>query len=98
VTQINVGYGAAVLKPLQRAERGLEANRLLSADTLEECAFGRLLKRHKMIEYTALNLLAYSLLQRFRFHAIELYLASLHMATRAVVDPDLVAVSPLVND
>ncbi|HTP07760.1 MAG TPA: hypothetical protein VMP08_05890 [Anaerolineae bacterium] len=54
----------------------------------------RLLKRHKTIEHTTLNLLAYTLLQRFGFQAIELYPAPHHTATGAVVDPDLVAVSP----
>ncbi len=94
VQEINAGYGAAVPKPLQLTERGLEAYRLLWGDALEESAFDRLLKRHKTVEHTALNLLAYNLLQRFSFQAIELYPAQLHTATGAVVDPDLVAVSP----
>jgi hypothetical protein len=94
VTEINAGYGAAVPKPLQLTERGLEAYRLLSGETLEENSFARLLKRHKTIEHTTLNLLAHNLLQRFGFQAIELYPAPLHTATGAIVDPDLVAVSP----
>ena len=94
MTEINAGYGAAVPKPLQLTERGLEAYRLLFGETLEESAFDRLLKRHKTIEHTTLNLLAYNLLQRFGFQAIELYPTPLHTAAGAVVDPDLVAVSP----
>jgi hypothetical protein len=94
ITEINAGYGAAVPRPLQLTERGLEAYRLLSDEALEESAFDRLLKRHKTIEHTTLNLLAYNLLQRFGFQAIELYPAPLHTAAGAVVDPDLVAVSP----
>jgi hypothetical protein len=61
---------------------------------LEKSAFDRLLKRHKTIENTTLNLLAYNLLQRFGFPAIELYPTPLHTAAGAVVDPDLVAISP----
>ncbi|HTP06665.1 MAG TPA: hypothetical protein VMP08_00335 [Anaerolineae bacterium] len=94
VTEINAGYGAAVPKPLQLTERGREAYRLLWGDTIEESPFDRLLKRHKTIEHTALNLLSYTLLQRFGFQAIELYPAPLHTTAGAVVDPDLVAVSP----
>ncbi len=94
VAEINAGYGAAVPKPLQLTERGLEAYRLLYDATLEESVFDRLLKRHKTIEHTTLNLLAYNLLQRFGFQAIELYPTPLHTAAGAVVDPDLVAVSP----
>jgi hypothetical protein len=94
MTEINAGYGAAVPKPLQLTERGLEAYRLLFGETLGESAFDRLLKRHKTIEHTTLNLLAYSLLQRFGFQAIELYPTSLYTNTGAVVDPDLVAVNP----
>ena len=94
VKEINAGYGAAVPTPLQLTERGLEVYRLLWGDSLAESAFDRLLKRHKTIEHTTLNLLAYNLLQRFGFQAIELYPAQLHTATGAVVDPDLVAVSP----
>lgn len=94
ITEINAGYGAAVPKPLQLTERGLDAYRLLYDVTLEESAFDRLLKRHKTIEHTTLNLLAYNLLQRFGFQAIELYPAPLQTATGAIVDPDLVAVSP----
>jgi hypothetical protein len=94
MTEINAGYGAAVPKPLQLTERGLEAYRLLYGETIEESAFDRLLKRHKTIEHTTLNLLAYSLLQRFGFRAIELYPTPLHTAAGAVVDPDLDAVSP----
>ncbi len=94
VTEINAGYGAAVPKPLQLTERGREAYRLLWGDTIEESAFDRLLKRHKTVEHTTLNLLAYTLLQRFGFQAIELYPTPLHTAAGAVVDPDLVAVSP----
>ncbi len=94
ITEINAGYGAAVPKPLQLTERGLEAYRLLYDETLEESAFDRLLKRHKTIEHTTLNLLAYNLLQRFGFQAIELYPTPLYTASGAVVDPDLVAVSP----
>ena len=94
IAEINAGYGAAVPKPLQLTERGREAYRLLFAEALEESAFERLLKRHKTIEHTTLNLLAHNLLQRFGFQAIELYPAPLHTATGAVVDPDLVAVSP----
>ncbi len=52
------------------------------------------MKRHKTIEHTTLNLLAYNLLQRFGFQAIELYPNPLYTAAGAVVDPDLVAVSP----
>ena len=94
ITEINAGYGAAVPKPLQLTEHGREAYRLLWGDTLEESAFDRLLKRHKTIEHTTLNLLAYNLLQRFGFKAIELYPTPLYTAAGAVVDPDLVAVSP----
>lgn len=94
VREINAGYGAAVPKPLQLTERGLEAYRLLWGESLEESAFDRLLKRHKTIEHTTLNLLAYNLLQRFGFQAIELFPAPLHTATGAVVDPDLVAINP----
>jgi hypothetical protein len=94
ITEINAGYGAAVPRPLQLTERGREGYRLLSDETLEESAFDRLLKRHKTIEHTTLNLLAYNLLQRFGFQAIELYPAPLYTAVGAVVDPDLVAVSP----
>jgi hypothetical protein len=94
MTKINAGYGAAVPKPLQLTERGLEAYRLFFGETLEESAFARLLKRYKAIEHTTLNLLAYSLLQRFGFQAIEHYPAPLHTAAGAVVDPDLVMVSP----
>lgn len=94
MAEINAGYGAAVPKPLQLTERGLKAYRLLLGETLEENAFDRLLKRHKTIEHTTLNLLAYNLLQRFGFQAIELYPTPLHTTTGAVVDPDLVAVSP----
>jgi hypothetical protein len=94
MAEINAGYGAAVPKPLQLTERGLEAYRLLHGETIEESAFDRLLKRHKTIEHTTLNLLAYNLLQRFGFQAIELYPAPLRTSSRAVVDPDLIAVSP----
>jgi hypothetical protein len=94
ITEINAGYGAAVPKPVQLTKPGLEAYRLLYGETIEESAFDRLLKRHKTIEHTTLNLLAYNLLQRFGFQAIELYPAPLHTAVGAVVDPDLVAVSP----
>jgi hypothetical protein len=94
VTEINAGYGAAVPKPLQLTKCGLEAYRLLFGETLEESAFDRLLKRHKTIEHTTLNLLAYNLLQRFGFRAVELYPHQLYTADGAVVDPDLVAVSP----
>jgi len=94
ITEINAGYGAAVPKPLQLTERGLEAYRLLYGETIEESAFDRLLKRHKTIEHTTLNLLAYNLLQRFGFQAIELYPLPLHTSAGAMVDPDLVAVSP----
>jgi hypothetical protein len=93
VREINAGYGAAVPKPLQLTERGFEAYRLLWDDALEESAFDRLLKRHKTIEHTTLNLLAYNLLLRFGFQAIELYPTPLYTAAGAVVDPDLVAVS-----
>jgi hypothetical protein len=92
MTEINAGYGAAVPRPLQLTDRGLEAYRLLWNDSLEESAFDHLLKRHKTIEHTALNLLAYSLLQRFGFQAIELYPTPLYTNTGAIVDPDLVAV------
>jgi hypothetical protein len=94
IAEINAGYGAAVPKPLQLTERGREAYHLLYAEALEESAFDRLLKRHKTIEHTTLNLLAHNLLQRFGFQAIELYPTPLHTATGAVVDPDLIAVSP----
>jgi hypothetical protein len=94
MTEINAGYGAAIPKPLQLTERGLEAYRLLFDETLEENSIVSLLKRHKTIEHTTLNLLAHNLLQRFGFQAIELYPAPLHTATGAIVDPDLVAVSP----
>jgi hypothetical protein len=94
IAEINAGYGAAVPKPLQLTERGQQAYRLLFGETLEETAFDFLLKRHKTIEHTTLNLLAYNLLQRFGFQAIELYPTPLYTATGAVVDPDLVAVSP----
>jgi hypothetical protein len=94
ITEINAGYGAAVPKPLQLTKCGLEAYHLLWNDSLEEGAFDHLLKRHKTIEHTTLNLLAYNLLHRFGFQAIELYPAPLHTATGAVVDPDLVAINP----
>jgi hypothetical protein len=94
MTEINAGYGAAVPRPLQLTERGRESYRLLTDETLAESAFERLLKRHKTIEHTTLNLLAYNLLQRFGFQAIELYPAPLHTNAGAVVDPDLVAISP----
>jgi hypothetical protein len=64
------------------------------SETLENSAFDRLLKRHKTIEHTTLNLLAYNLLQRFGFPAIELYPTLLYTAAGAVVEPDLVAISP----
>jgi hypothetical protein len=83
-----------VPKPVQLTQRGLEACRLLWGDPLKESAFDRLLKRHKTVEHTTLNLLAYNLLQRFGFQAIELYPAPLHTSAGAVVDPDLIAVSP----
>ncbi len=51
-------------------------------------------KNKKTIEHTTLNLLTYNLLPRFGFQAIELYPAPLHTIAGAVVDPDLVAVSP----
>jgi hypothetical protein len=75
-------------------ECGLEAYRLLWGDSIEESAFDRLLKRHKTIEHTTLNLLARNLWQQFDFQAIELYPSPLHTAAGAVVDSDLVAVSP----
>jgi len=55
MTEINAGYGAAVPKPLQLMEHGLEAHRLIGDETLKESAFSRLLKRHKTIEHTNSN-------------------------------------------
>jgi len=94
MTEINAGYGAAIPKPLQLTERRLKAYHLLFGETLEEDALTRLLKRHKTIEHTTLNLLANNLLQRFGFKAIELCPAPLYTSAGAMVDPDLAAVSP----
>jgi hypothetical protein len=57
---------------VRAAQSGLEAFRLLWGNSLEESAFDRLLKRHKTVAHTTVNLLAYNLLQRLGFQAIEL--------------------------
>jgi hypothetical protein len=92
--EVSAGYSAAVPKPLQLTERGCEAFRRLFDEAIEDTAFRRLVKRHKTVEHTALNLLARNLLLRFGFQAIELFPDQIRTTTGSVVDPDLVAVSP----
>jgi hypothetical protein len=94
IAEIDGGYGASVARPIVLTERGREAYRLLTGQTLPESLYQRLLKRHKTVEHTVLNLMARQVLHRFAYTAIDLFPAVLRTAQGAAVIPDLTAVSP----
>ena len=94
IEEIDGGYGASVARPIVLTERGREAYRLLTGQTLPESLYQRLLNRHKTVEHTVLNLMARQVLRRFRYISIDLFPETVRTSRGAVVIPDLTAVSP----
>ena len=94
IEEMDGGYGASVARPIMLSERGREAYRLVTGRTLPESIYQRLLKRHKTVEHTVLNLMARQVLRRFQYTAIDLFPETQRTVTGAAVIPDLTAVSP----
>jgi len=94
IEEIDGGYGASVARPIMLSERGREAYRLVTGRAWPESIYQRLLKRHKTVEHTVLNLMARQVLRRFQYTAIDLFPAARRTSTGAVVIPVLTTVSP----
>lgn len=94
IEEIDGGYGASVARPIGLTDQGREAYRQFTGRALPDSLYQRLLKRHKTIEHTVLNLMARQVMRRFHFTAIDLFPEPRRTPTGAVVIPDLTAVSP----
>jgi hypothetical protein len=94
IMEIDGGYGASVARLLVLTKRGREAYRLSTGRSLPEPLYQCLLKRHKTVEHTVLNLMARQVLRRFRYTEIDMFPEAQRTSSGAMVIPDLTAVSP----